>query len=519
MILIGSAAYLNPEFSAEFGRMPPAMLPLANRRLYRHQIQSLRKSFADEAICLSLPADYPLSDWDREALAEARVSLICLDPGLGVGVSLLHALETMSRPMEVLRLLHGDTLVEEFPIGTNVLGLVRTSDDYGGWEVDSLSAEDELVWGGYFAFADVALLQHCVMTSEGDFVQAVHQYHRQRPLVRCEMAHWYDFGHINTYYHSRSQFTTERAFNKLRIEDAVLTKTGQPGHKIQAEYLWFRNLPARLKVYAPQLISGEAGADGAFSYALEYLPLPPLNELYVHGCKPPFFWGHLFRLLNELLLKLRSVSVELDPKDRAALIADKSRARVEHYLSTQPDLELHTQVSINGTFVGRVEDVLERCIDLATAGEAQPGLVHGDLCLSNILYDPRADRVKLIDPRGLNASGAFSSAGDLRYDLAKLSHSVLGLYDHIIAGAFRLEAAAVGENAVDYGLEIHVRPETVQTQKIFLASDHGGLDINASVLATTVLLFMSMASLHADHPQRQAALWANAFRFFSLHLS
>ena len=63
--------------------------------------------------------------------------------------------------------------------------------------------------------------------------------------------------------------------------------------------------------------------------------------------------------------------------------------------------------------------------------------MHGDFCFSNILYDFKSQSIKVIDPRGLSGDGKEQSIyGDLRYDVAKLAHSVIGKYDFIIAGRF-----------------------------------------------------------------------------------
>ena len=68
---------------------------------------------------------------------------------------------------------------------------------------------------------------------------------------------------------------------------------------------------------------------------------------------------------------------------------------------------------------------LERAV--ASLSREGPGsIMHGDFCLSNILYDLRSRICKLLDPRGsFGASGIY---GDPRYDVAKLYHSVYGLY-------------------------------------------------------------------------------------------
>ncbi|MEI9851640.1 MAG: hypothetical protein WDN24_13240 [Sphingomonas sp.] len=41
MLLIMSGAYLNSEFTAEFGRLPPSFLPVGNKRLFRWQLDLL----------------------------------------------------------------------------------------------------------------------------------------------------------------------------------------------------------------------------------------------------------------------------------------------------------------------------------------------------------------------------------------------------------------------------------------------------------------------------------------------
>ena len=55
--------------------------------------------------------------------------------------------------------------------------------------------------------------------------------------------------------------------------------------------------------------------------------------------------------------------------------------------------------------------------------------IHGDLCLSNILYCERRGEYFLVDPNGARNTPII-------YDWAKLSHSILGKYDLIISDQF-----------------------------------------------------------------------------------
>ena len=56
---------------------------------------------------------------------------------------------------------------------------------------------------------------------------------------------------------------------------------------------------------------------------------------------------------------------------------------------------------------------------------------HGDLFFGNMLYDPSKKLLKLVDPKGGNASSAVMP---IWYDLAKLSHSFMGNYDLMVYG-------------------------------------------------------------------------------------
>lgn len=138
-------------------------------------------------------------------------------------------------------------------------------------------------------------------------------------------------------------------------------------------------------------------------------------------------------------------------------------------------------------------------------------LVHGDFCFSNILYDARAERVRVIDPRGLDGAEAFSAAGDLRYDIGKLHHSAVGQYDTILAGRYDL----IRDGTLDFRFTVAETAATRAVRDAFLARGFAGLTPDqAAAPAISVLLFLSMLPLHADDPARQTALLANALRLF-----
>ena len=64
MILICSGAYVEQDLTVEVGRIPPAFLPIGNKRLYEYQVELLSSYGAE--IYLSIPASYDIPRYDLE---------------------------------------------------------------------------------------------------------------------------------------------------------------------------------------------------------------------------------------------------------------------------------------------------------------------------------------------------------------------------------------------------------------------------------------------------------------------
>ncbi len=518
MIFIASAAYVNSEFQVEFGRLPPSFLPIGNVRLFERQIQVLRRCFPDEEIYLSLPASYEIPPKDARYLELNDVSILTSDENLQLSDAIAYALSNVSNPSEVLRLLHGDTLLADIPPELDVIGVVETNDDYA-WEVEKIDSHCELVWAGYFSFSKAKLFIEKLFTSQGGFVEAIRQYDLSLQMKRKDIGHWYDFGHINTYFQSRARMTTERAFNSLTIENGCVRKTGRPFEKISAEANWFINLPSSLRSFCPQFIDAGSEDNGHPYYSLEYLPLPPLNDVFVHGKNPAFFWDKIFKLCDNFLIcchgqHLEQETVKQIALSSAKLAKEKTNARLQDFCKQADYIDYDVPMSFNGEQLPTLRFIIEHCFSEWGKSDSKPGVSHGDFCLSNILFDSRSDRIKVIDPRGLDANGDFTNFGDLRYDLAKLTHSVIGLYDHIISGAFDVHTE-MQAGIREFKLDISIDERIVLIQKLFLGRTYIGNIKPIEVMPQTILLFFSMLPLHADHPHRQLGFFANALRLYA----
>ncbi|GAG01033.1 unnamed protein product, partial [marine sediment metagenome] len=136
-------------------------------------------------------------------------------------------------------------------------------------------------------------------------------------------------------------------------------------------------------------------------------------------------------------------------------------------------------------------------------------IIHGDLCLSNILYDRRNKIVRVIDPRG--GFGRFDIYGDPRYDIAKLCHSLEGDYDFFVNQMFDLN---VEDKSIN--LRIHNQDRHIAIKEVF----HNRLlenraDIYAQIKLIESLLFLSMVPLHSDRFLCQQAFLARGLEIFT----
>jgi hypothetical protein len=138
--------------------------------------------------------------------------------------------------------------------------------------------------------------------------------------------------------------------------------------------------------------------------------------------------------------------------------------------------------------------------------------IHGDFCFSNLLYDFRKKSIKVIDPRGVNFENQLDNEGSVVYDITKLGHSMIGLYDFIIIGEFVYQEIS----PYHISFEIPISKNKLEISKLFFELDFECYNISIrEIYALMIHLFLSMLPLHSDEPQRQKAFIANALRLYT----
>ncbi len=521
--IVLSGAYVGPELAAEFGRLPPAFIPLGGQRLYERQF-SLGEMI-DARLSITLPSDFEILDADQKALAARHIGVVRLDADLSLARALSEALAQIA-PKGRIVLLFGDTLVKMGGLkGSNMfaVGSTRHFAQWAEFVVEDgvpefrhvyLNEGERDVVAGLFDLRDGPAFQvHLEQTN--DFYGALSKYAADHGLRPEQAALWQDFGHLHTCYQSRCNDLSARAFNRISSDGTAIAKTGEPSQKIAAEAQWFAALPPRMKVYTPLLLA--ESSEPQHSYELEYLYLPTLSELAVYGLLPRNVWRGILegcRNFLEACLTHRP-GQELDAGYHRRVFDSLFREKTLERLQTFAAVEGLTMNS-DWLFEGRATPSLAemtRILIEQISPTTQDGLSlwHGDFHFANIFYDFRSQRIKTIDPRGMLPDGSISLYGDPRYDIAKLSHSVIGLYDFILAGRYALEYD--GNRSIGVVFDV---PDSFQTltQDYMSMSIGGRRTADQSNLAMTALLFLSMLPLHSDRRDRQYVMLANAFRLF-----
>jgi hypothetical protein len=519
LFLVLSGAYAAPELCAELGRLPPSFLPLGSERLFGHQLRV--GAALGGRIVLSLPQDFVIDAPDAERLAEVAAEVVRVPAGLTLAQSLAYVLQ-IAKPTGPLHVLHGDTLVEVSDWEATDVVATAPSDDYYPWAdvIESASGSlilqagrdsspQRIVACGYFAFSDPAALLSCLSGTD-DFLGAINLYSETCPLSQTAATRWLDFGHLPLFYQSRRELLVGRVFNQVTSDGLAFTKRSSDVVKMQAEMQWYRSVPDRLRAFVPQFL----GPNGEDSYSLEYMYLPTLSDLAVFGRLPPYVWGKILDNLLEFVDLCGAVAVPDGIEPAAvfsALVGDKTRSRLLTYLHSIGEDE-SSRFVINGHVLPPIGDLLEDSLSAVTpTGAKDLAFIHGDLFFGNIMFDFRARRCKVIDPRG-RLGDTLSSYGDRRYDIAKLAHSVMGRYDALLMGYCEFaepeprsyELSFYETSAFDF-LQARFRDAVVVGQSCW----------SPDIARLTAMLFLSAPPLHGDDPVRQRRLFANGLRILA----
>lgn len=544
VLLLPSARLVPPELQTEFGPIPSAMVPLDSRPAFVY----IARRFLEQGYDIVIPVHEGGEQVTDYVARHPELRAVSVDVGAtpSLGETVLKGLEKGGVPNEHLVVNFADTYVDDIlPRGDAIL-YQRLESAYR-WTAFELTPEHKIarmlekdsdkpdggalpVFVGVFAFASPRDFERDLKRALTEprtagldpFYVAVQSYFngRRAPHAFVEVKDWRDFGHLDTYYRTKQQFfVNKRYFNSLAIDArrGVVRKTSKNAQKFVNEIRWYLKLPKKLQHLAPRVFDYSLAFENPF-IEMEFYGYPALNDLYLHSHLDQSGWDGVTAALDLALDDLQShlyrpSSAGVIEAALRAMYIEKTIERLRPIL-TDPGFAPFCQetVVINGQprpGLSAILQDLERTLSaIGLLTREDLSIIHGDLCLSNVLYDRRSGLVRMIDPRG--EFGGFDIYGDPRYDLAKLAHSIEGDYDFFVNGLFDLEWHG-GE--IRYRAHLTQRHSAIKKRlETWLWRRHGGEQRAVRLIES--LLFLSMTPLHADNPRAQQAFLARGIELF-----
>lgn len=368
-------------------------------------------------------------------------------------------------------------------------------------------ASSQVALAGYYHLHDGDhlrnMLLECLHEGERELSAVLRHYDKKHLIHARQAREWYDFGHIDNLVDARRRLLQPRFFNSLKVNPVLntITKVSDNNQKLHDELDWYLSLPDDLQALTPRILRHE-NIDGHVRIVQEYYGYPTLAELYVYGDLDIELWESILRKVMQVHREFGKYRGDLRAREIYDMYIGKTCERLE--LLTGQDtywssLLRQPRIEFNGQVIRNIYEILPelKSVVKTLSESAQVQIIHGDFCFSNILFDVNNQIIRLIDPRGhFGRKGIY---GDSRYDVAKLRHSISGLYDFILAGIFKTEETSPGV----FSGQVFANGIQKPLEQYFdqLLADQG---YNLKEIRLIEgLLFVSMLPYHQDYPDRQ----------------
>ena len=301
-----------------------------------------------------------------------------------------------------------------------------------------------------------------------------------------------------------------REFNEVIVDSSrgIVHKSSQHTQTLLDEISYLNALPSDLlEFFAP--VHGFSIEPDAPYLELGFVNGRPLDQLFLDDGGTVDEWSLIWESLATVLGSLADRPGTVTTESLLEMYSGKTSERLAACREF-PDLRRlleRPSLVINGVEHRGLESLVESAIErvIATTDGAHASVIHGDLCLSNILRT--GDSVTLIDPRG--RFGSAGIYGDLRYDVAKLHHSVVGGYDLLVAGRFSFD---IGFTAIDFDLQFTARQ--LEIADVYRDGILSGWSADEIELISGLIL-AGLAPLHSEAPTRQMAFLLRATQVLS----
>ena len=325
------------------------------------------------------------------------------------------------------------------------------------------------------------------------------EYMKEEKIYIQKFNNWEDFGTLDAYKDVTANKFNCRYFNNLKLDDnSILTKESSY-EKIQSEIDWFKeNQNTDFGKLSPKFYDYK---DNSMKYSIEYYDYLTLMEYFcyypLNNYSINIIFSRLFNKMCGIYQDTKKIIPEFKEHTKKILI-DKTEHRIHNW--NRKDLLNSETITINQkNYLGIYPclNKLKRSIEkICNESDQFVSIIHGDPAFSNILFSPRTQIIRFIDPRG--NFDIDTIYGDNRYDIAKLRHCYHGRYDEIINDMFSVNEKGDSINYMFYKNGDSSIFDNIVSKKYNLDD----------IELIEGLLFISMLPLHNDYPDRQLVFFA-----------
>ena len=511
---------------------PKALLPLHNKTIIDlHLDKCIKEGIIDVCIIVGYKKEKLIEHVNK--LYSNKLNIIFAEQKLlkGLAHALYYGIEEISNKYDInkynLLIMLGDTIIKD-KLPKNKYSWIGYSEveDYQRWclmetnndiitsfidKPDKRPNTNKAVIGIYY-FNNIGYLKDCItniiindikIKDEYQLSSAMELYMKKYNLYAKKFNDWYDCGEFETFIKSKKNLT--RYFNDVKItDDNTIIKSSKDINKINNEINWYLNLPRKLLIYTPQLIDYNNN-----SYELEYINFNHLQDLFLYNLPNMNDWHDIFDKIFNMINKFKNYSSNNFDKyyimeKNKKIFQDKLFERLNKYDKKikqlfDKNLIINDVEYLPFNFL-KQKLILELVNIINNINYYQ--IIHGDLFFGNMFFDINSQTLKIIDPRGSfgelnNESNEEKIYGDIRYDLAKLNHSIKGKYDFIINNLYTFEIKDFDKNKFNY--IIYDNKSHNEINKLFdeFLIKEGYNTKEISLITAT--LFLSMVPLHSEN--------------------
>ena len=528
-VLILSAGKIENELEKIFGNIPSGLIPLNGKPvIFRIIDKLLDEGFRKISITVGYKKEIIQEIISKQYKKKIELEFISTEFDKPPGNSIKTAMNYC--PEEKLLIILGDTLIEnnltELVDKENSFVLISQKfDNPENWCVitqkdqkinEIFDKEKNLVKndghfvlvGGYF-FNDAELLRQILEDIDKEKkleISSIIKKYKNENDVTAELSEqWHDVGHLENYFSTKQFLLKARYFNSLEFDDLakIVTKKSKNKEKLINEINWYKKIPKEISKLVPKILDSDV-SDNPY-IKLEYIKYPTLADIWLYSNFSSDFWVKIIDDLFEIIHKFNRYYEDVTIQEYNSIYFEKTIQRIDELIKSNDlfkEIFHENFILINGKKF-KNWPVIKDEIKLKINGLHKKGdncLIHGDLCFSNILYDSKNKNFKLIDPRGKWGQGI---SGDIKYDIAKIRHSVVGGFDTITNGLY--SATYDEKNGVKFDIYEPKNYQVICQKLDSQIKQNWNLD---EIKMIEGLLFISMLPLHKDNLENQFAFYS-----------